>query len=182
VWHDLPAPPAQRGRRQLVGASAVLGVLVLVLGVRYWASSGDDAARLAPAFEHLEAASTADVADRAAHLEDAEVAFRRGIGAVFVQPLALIGLSLIEPMRTELGRPVPAAPDMEGLSDRAALEHTHQLLRRGHPEHALTWLDRLRRARQPDESLQRIQIFAEMWRAARKHPQTPPGAASDPAR
>ncbi len=142
-------------------------LLALGLGVHFCADQDRGAARLTHAFDHLEAARRAQAPARLAALQAAETALRRGIGAIAMEPLALIGLSLIDPMKTQLGLPARAPPDLSGLSERAALEHCHGLLRRGYPELALAWLDRLRRAHTPHESMQQIQIFAEMWRTAR---------------
>jgi len=167
VWQDLPVSPAQRRRRQWLGAAAVSALLALGVGVRFWASGDEGHARLAEAFEHLEAARSAPAANRSIALRHAEAVFRRGIGALRVEPLALIGLSLIDPMHSQLGLSPPQPPALTSLSDGEPLAYTHGLLRRGHPDLALAWLDRLRQARQPHESLQQLQLFAEMWRTAR---------------
>ena len=167
MWLELPGSVAQRGRRQLVGAAAVASLIAFAVGVHLCAEPHGGRTHLIEAFAHLEAARRAEAVGRGAALDAAETALRRGIGALRVEPLALIGLSLIDPMRTQLGMPAPASPELTGLSERTALDHSHALLRRGRPDLALAWLDRLRRARVPHESLQQIQVFAEMWQSAR---------------
>ena len=97
---------------------------------------------------------------------DAETAFRRGIGSLWIDPLALIGLSMVDAMGTELGQPIAPEPAPEQRSDRVALAYARGLLERGHPGAALSWIGRARVQHPNSEPLQQLQLFAELWVSA----------------
>lgn len=118
------------------------------------------------AFEHLVRAQSCTGQQRAAALMAAESAFRRGIGSLWIDPLALIGLAMVDAMATELGRPLPAEPAPEQHDDGVALAHARTLLQRGYPQQALTWLARARFRQPKSEPLQQLQVFAELWLSA----------------
>ena len=122
------------------------------------------------AFEHLVRAQAASGRDRTAALLDAEAAFRRGIGSLWIDPLALIGLALVDAMGTELGRPLPPEPAPSRRDDGAALAHARILLQRGYPQQAGTWLARARFRHPQSEPLQQLQVFGELWLSAGRVP------------
>lgn len=190
MWRDEPGSEQGRKRRRSVGVAVVLGVTVLVAGVHVFRGGRNSSAHLQTGFAHLAAAAAAET-ERQPHLDRAERSFRGAIGAVSVDPLALIALSLLPDMARELGRPAPASPDLDGLTERAALDHARVLLRRGYPTLTLRWLAQVRRgvseggpgastSAGPEpglarsENLARVQLFAELWTRARAPSSTPP--------
>ena len=144
-----------------------MALLGLTLSVHLLRQKETNGAVPAIAFDHLVRAADLQGELRQAALADAEVAFRRGVGSVWIEPLALIGLSLVIAMPTELGRPVAPEPAELSGDERAALAHGRSLLERGHPRAALAWITRARTRHPTSEPMQQLQMFADLWVAAR---------------
>ena len=166
VWGHAPLSPAERRRRRILGLAVIALVLGSMLSLHLFRRYGTDRPILSEAFEHLVQATASQGTDRAAALTAAETSFRRGIGSMWVDPLALIGLSMVDAMATQLGQPMPPEPAHDQRGDRIALAHGKMLLERGHLVAALKWLGRARVRYPTSEPLQQLQLFAELWASA----------------
>jgi len=164
----LTDPTDARGslaRRRWVGAAVVVLLAVVVAGLQFWRDRSRGEVALAAGFAELAAAIDAPVAERRAHLDRAEATFARATGAVTLEPLALIGLGLCEPLAAAAGRtppPPPVAPD-----DDTARRYGRSLLEHGRPDLLLRWAaSPVARGRQA--ALAPLVRFAAAWQGARK--------------
>ncbi|GEM_PF-2847039 len=158
-----PLTQRQRRRRRLIGAAAIalLTAVLITLQVRDRRRSPT---QLAPAFDAL-AAVVDDPVHRAEHKAAAERFFRRGVGSFSVDPMALIGLAILE----HFGRkPPPSSPDPAALGERGVVDHIRLLLEAGRPDRALAYAQRAREAIGRTDALGQIQVFAELWQEARR--------------
>lgn len=161
-------PLDARGPRTLqrrVGAVVVVLLAVAVVGLQVWRSGQQKSRALDQAFAELAAAVDGPPVERPAHLQQAEATFARAAGTLSIDPLAVVGLGLLDGMAARLGQAQPPAPVPAGLE--VARGHAIALLQRGHTQAALAWLARPEnRPHQAD--LTALRQFAQAWELARR--------------
>lgn len=152
----------QRRNRRWIGAG-VIALAVTLVAILHFRRQQDRQDSRAAAFESL---ATGDFAA-------AERSFSRAFGDLQPDPLAVLGLSVLQQMRDRKGRAVPTAPTLEDLDEALAVHHTNRLLAHALPERAGTFADRALRAIGKSDQLTRLRWFASAWTAARKRLASP---------
>jgi len=162
-------------RDRLIGAAAVLALTALLVGLIVVRARHRDNDALTVALQQLTFASESPRSARQAHLDRARAAFAGAAGTYAVDPLALIGLSLLEPLAAHAGEaapPAPAAPRTQAQVEA----HARALLARAKSAQAVEFLTNAAKVQTLSRGAAALLRFATRWQAARP---TSPAAAAD---
>jgi len=152
-----PPTPAQRRVRRTVGAAALALVAALLFTLHIVRQQRAASGSVGAAFASLAAGD----------LPAAESAFSRGLGSLSPDPLAMLGVAVIDDMARFAGKPLPAEP-AGALDERGVIAHARVLLAHRRPDLALAFAARAGAHLGRKESLAVVQLFAELWLAALK--------------
>ena len=164
--HAQPVPSGSRQR--LVGTVTVIALTLLLAGVLVLRARHHDSDAIDAALGELTQAVQGPPSQRRAHLDQARTKFARAAGTYALDPQALIGLSLIEPLALHAGE---AAPELalEGASEAQIEAQARALLSRGQTSQAVSFFSRCAQAGQRSSSgLTALQQFARRWLAIRR--------------
>ena len=145
----------QRRNRRWVGAAVLALAVTLVATLHFRRQQGRQDVRAA-AFESLAAGDFAA----------AERSFSRAFGDMQPDPLAVLGLSVLQQMRDRKVRQVPSPPASDELDEALAVHHTNRLLAHALPRQAGEFADQALQVVGKSEQLTRLRWFAGAWEAA----------------
>ena len=165
-------------RDRLIGAAALLALTVLMAGLAVLRARHHDSDTLTTALQQLTQAAQATPPARRAHLDLAQAAFAHAAGTYAVDPLALIGLSLLEPLGIHADEPAPPEP-AQPLSDAQIDAYVRALLARAKSREALAFLTGAAKVRALSPGPSALLRFAARWEAVRTT--TSSSSSSQPA-
>lgn len=160
----IPAQPRQR----LIGTITVVALTLVLAGVLVLRARHHDAEAIDAGLVALTQAVEAPAGQRRAHLDRARATFARAAGTYALDPQALIGLSLIEPLAQHAGETATALA-AEDTPEAQIEAQARALLARGKTSEAVAFLERSAQAgHRSGRGLAALEQFARRWQAVRR--------------